>query len=986
MRLHRLGITAFGPFAGTETVGFDALGADGLFLIHGETGAGKTTVLDAVTFALFGRVPGARNDAKRLGSDHADPATRPAVEVELTVGGSRIVVARSPEWVRPKKRGTGMTTSPATASLRWVDGSGREPVTRAEEVGRVTQRLLGMTAEQFTQVVLLPQGEFARFLRAETAEREHLLEQLFDTARFGRIEAWFQERRKLARRAVAATEEQLNAVAARLAEVADLEQPEVTDPAWCAAADADLAGRFTAADTADRDAAARVDGLIRVRDSARVRAGLVRRRGDLQRRQDALRDTEGARLADQSDLDGARRAAPVQVLDTDATHAATSAAAAAAAAGKALSAALGSQAGRWVSGDPAATVAGLRELAADRRDQATRLDELVERVAVAHQAAADDQLLAGQLHECQRQLDLVLQRRDRLPGLLTTARQALEAAGAAHSRLPHTRTALAAAERAAAAGGERDRCQQALSDQQRLVQLARTTESAAREHWLDLRERRLSGMAAELAGGLIPGQDCPVCGSTAHPSPATSDAESISQDAETGSRQAAETARTALTRAEGSAAGIEQEAAAARAVAGSVPVAALRSAVEQAAGQQRDCADLAARQPDWLAEVRRLEQELAAADQRVSAAETRRVELRTRLQAREEAARQLAAEQDAARGTDLDVSARRVRLVREATAIVAAAEAVAMMATAERDAEARAVAVSQAAQRAGFTDLGQARAAAREQSEILALAARVETAAGELAAVTDGLTDPDLQGVSAAEVVDVAGAEQACAGAETVRAASRREVVLAEQAATRFADLAAAWQRAVTAHQPVRDAYDELAALTDTIDGRGQNAEGLSLRSFVLAERLDEVAAVATRRLDTMTGGRYVLSRGSGTGRKGSAGGLGIDVVDTWTGVNRPAKTLSGGESFLASLALALALADVVAAEAGGTVLDTLFVDEGFGSLDPTTLEEVMSTLEQLRAGGRVVGVVSHVADLYERIPTRLHVRKTRTGSTLHAT
>ncbi|MGZ4589081.1 MAG: AAA family ATPase, partial [Mycobacteriaceae bacterium] len=181
MRLHSLSVSAFGPFAGTETVDFDALGADGLFLLHGETGAGKTTVLDAVAFALFGTVPGARNEARRLLSDHALPQARPEVRLELTVSGRRMRLVRSPEYQRAKRRGTGTTKENASATLTWVDEPASEGLTRLDDIGRTVSQLLGMSAEQFFQVVLLPQGEFARFLRADTDDRAVLLQKLFDT-------------------------------------------------------------------------------------------------------------------------------------------------------------------------------------------------------------------------------------------------------------------------------------------------------------------------------------------------------------------------------------------------------------------------------------------------------------------------------------------------------------------------------------------------------------------------------------------------------------------------------------------------------------------------------------------------------------------------------------------------------------------------------------------------------------------------------------
>ena len=230
MRLHRLEVTAFGPYRDRQVVDFDALGADGLFLLHGDTGAGKTTLLDAVAFALYGSVPGARNDAKRLRCDTAADDVATKVVLELTVQGQRLLLERSPEYQRPKKRGEGFTTQQAKASLTWLDGvpTGQPPegLTRIDEVGRTVQRLLGMSVEQFFQVVMLPQGEFARFLRADTAEREKLLERLFGTQRFADVEKWFVDRRRERGREVEAQTLEVRDLLARVAQVSASETGE----------------------------------------------------------------------------------------------------------------------------------------------------------------------------------------------------------------------------------------------------------------------------------------------------------------------------------------------------------------------------------------------------------------------------------------------------------------------------------------------------------------------------------------------------------------------------------------------------------------------------------------------------------------------------------------------------------------------------------------------------------------------------------------
>jgi len=187
MRLHRLEVTAIGPYAGTEVLDFDDLNDGGIFLLTGPTGAGKSSILDAVCFALYGVVPGERG-VRTLRSHHADPATRPEVVLELTLAGRRYRVRRSPEWTRPKRRGSGTTKEPASASLMEVtEGQERLVSARAAEVGHTLGELLGMGSEQFMQVVLLPQGEFARFLHAKPAQRQEILVNLLGLHVYQRI-------------------------------------------------------------------------------------------------------------------------------------------------------------------------------------------------------------------------------------------------------------------------------------------------------------------------------------------------------------------------------------------------------------------------------------------------------------------------------------------------------------------------------------------------------------------------------------------------------------------------------------------------------------------------------------------------------------------------------------------------------------------------------------------------------------------------------
>ena len=276
MRLHRLEITAFGPFADTVEVDLDALSDAGLFLLTGPTGAGKTSVLDAVCFALYGDVPGDRGSAKRLRADQAAPGVRPRVELELSVAGRRLRLVRTPAWEREKLRGTGTTTEQASVVLaeRLPDGEWRTLSTRLDETGHLVGDLLGMTLTQFTQVAMLPQGRFQAFLRAKSEDRHKLLQQLFRTGRFEDVEAWLRDHRTALRRESGRLQQVVADLASRVSETADVQPPEPdtweeTLLAWA------VDRRATA--HADRD---RAEGARRDAEAteARARAALDRAR------------------------------------------------------------------------------------------------------------------------------------------------------------------------------------------------------------------------------------------------------------------------------------------------------------------------------------------------------------------------------------------------------------------------------------------------------------------------------------------------------------------------------------------------------------------------------------------------------------------------------------------------------------------------------------------------------------------------------------
>jgi exonuclease SbcC len=982
MRLHHLQVRAFGPYPREESVDFDALGADGLFLLHGHTGAGKTTLLDAVAFALFGTVPGARGETKRLRCDYAEREVSTEVRLEFTVQGHRLLIVRRPEYERAKRDGSGTTTQRAKASLTWVgpapSGHAPDGLARIDEVNRTVARLLGMSAAQFFQVVLLPQGEFARFLRAETADRERLLEQLFGAQRFADVEQWFRTARADRGRAVDQIRQDVRELLARIAQAGGVE-PDDERPAdieWLAALHTRL--HDVAVDADKEDLLARED-RVRAEQELADRRQLAERIRRVTTALATLAESQSgaaARRAAAEELSAARRCQPVllaaataQRADTELAEASRAERRASEAVGDLPEAAGDVTALRALAGALREEAGGLRRLVAEadlQRSDRARLAELGRRreqtdvrvVELANQLASLPQRLLAAHAERDAAMSAA-GRRDGLHARVTD----LRALHADAIRLPDAE-AVAATSRAASMA--------AIDAHQR-----------AREALLDARQRRLDGMAAELAGALVADQPCPVCGSEAHPAPARTTAESVGDADERIAAEAeqvanAERERTGLAAAEAQ----HRLDALVERLAGSTAED-LAEALSTAEADFAEATERAGTVPASTELVSRLEAEATGLRAEQVDAERKRAAIEAEQAGLAEAITGRAERLDAARGGFPDVAARREHLLTVVDHLDELVRTRLAREQAEQRAEQARAAVLAAAIEADFADDAAALAAARTAEAIDDLERRLVAADRQEAAARAVLAEPELAGIRIDADVDVPGAEQlveaARERADTANAALQEAQRRLDEVTELAARLTQAWQRLA----PAEARHAELVALTDVVNGRGQNAHQMSLRSYVLAARLAEVADSATRRLRRMSQGRFSFVHSSAGEPRGKRGGLGLDVLDDYSGRVRPAKTLSGGESFLASLALALGLADVVAAETGGALLDTLFIDEGFGTLDADTLDLVMDTLDELRAGGRVVGLVSHVEELRQRIPVRLRVRRARGGSTL---
>jgi DNA repair protein SbcC/Rad50 len=984
VRVHRLALTAFGPFAERVAVDLDEVGRDGLFLLWGPTGAGKTTLLDAVVYALYGTVPGARGEEKRLRSDHASDRVRTEVECEVTLGGERLLVVRRPAQERPKVKGTGVTTEQAKLTVQRWTGDGWEPVsTRVDEGSEHLRSRLGLSAEQFCQVVLLPQGDFARFLRAEPEDRGRLLRTLFDVGRFARVEDWLDEQRRTTRAGLDEVRMRASTLLARVAQVADVEVPEELAPELVGAAPPAHAGAWVhrvRLEVADRLREREEAAAAAAEEVARVDAALAAARAEEQRhtRRDRARadlarlQAEAAELVPlRAALDAGARAEPVRDVLLAAGRAAQEA--------EVAEERLQTVSRSWAAvadGRPAGTllaralrdeVAALRALIPDVAREA-ELSGLVTRStgqveALAARCATEEAALAGWPTRIAAQEALVA-----------------EAAGAA-ARLPGLTAALERARASLAAAREAEELAAGAEQQRATSATVREAWLDAREAWTDLRAQRLDGMAAELAAGLTDGADCPVCGAVEHPRPARHEGPLVTQADEDAARAVVEQREAASVAAQQAEEETERRLAALRAQAGAEPLADQERSVAAAAATEvavRGLAgSLAGAQQDLAALLTTRDTATAA----WTAAREELVQRRAELSAAEEALAEVTARLTAARGEDADLGSRMDRLDDEAERCEALVEAMSAEVRARTAAEAARRHAEERVATAGFPDLMAAADALLDAGRVDAIRSRVTEHDQQLSVVTATLAEPELADL--APRPDLAGITGFWRSATGVR----EDAVAALAAARRCTEALDGLTADLTAVEVELDerraAAEQVAALADLVNGRGANTRRMRLQSFVLAARLEQVAEVASRRLRDMSGGRYTFRHSDAQGRHGARGGLGLDVLDEYTGALRPTKTLSGGESFMASLALALGLADVVTAESGGVQIDTLFVDEGFGTLDPQSLDAVMTVLDELRRGGRTVGVISHVEELRTRITSRLEVLTGRDGSRL---
>ena len=787
MRPLKLTLSAFGPYAGTTTLPLEQLGRGGLYLVTGDTGAGKTTLFDAITYALYDHSSGGVRDGAMLRSKYADPGTPTFVELEFEVRGQRYTVRRNPEYLRPKARGEGFTTEKADAALTYADG--RPPVTKAKEVTAAVIDIIGLDYNQFSQIAMIAQGQFTRLLNATTEERSKIFRKLFRTQRYQKLQEALAEENSALTARRAALNAKLDAVLAGISYDAADPEAEVLG-ALSAQMPPDAVTPLLEGLTARQEAAAA--------QAADALAALDRQLSTLQTTLGAAEQAERQRQEVAGELAKARSTAQLESAKANTRR-------------------------KTLEALDAALTASEAELAALADADTRRVELEAEAARLAQRETALNEL-ARSLTECQHRN--------------TTARTAQEAYRQAAGRQTEVHSA-------------RDTLERAFLDAQVKAHLPRTAPTEVQ----------------------------------------VNQAKQAAAQADSAAQEASAAAREALTREQEGRAQLRKDAEALlpeRFTSPEGPVPLTVSLLKTALAEENDAlhtvqADLKQRQTKNHTDCRR-KKELEA--QRKAQAEQR-----TALEAQVTAAQQASAAAQAAVQT---LEARQA---------------------AEQIAQPQKIVALKA-----------------EQNELLA----------------------------------------------------RRKALAAQEK-----DLNARLlpnRRALADHRKLADQRDALDArwqwvnaLASTAGGTLSSKQKIRLEAYIQMNYLDRILVHANTRLMQMTAGQYELER-IGAENQRSQSGLDLGVIDHYNGTRRSVKTLSGGESFKASLALALGLSDEVQSTAGGIRLDTLFLDEGFGSLDEESLEQAIRVLSGLTEGDRLVGIISHVAALKDRIDRQVVVHKERSG------
>ena len=912
MRPLKLKISGFGPYAGTQELDFTVLGTGGLYLITGDTGAGKTTIFDAITFALFGEASGNSREPGMLRSKYAKPEDPTGVELTFAYDGKEYTVKRSPEYERAKKSGNGFTKQLAEAQLTYPDG---RIITKQREVDKAVGEIIGLTREQFSQVSMISQGDFRKLLQADTKERQKIFRDIFGTGYYVTLQNRLND------------------------EAADLHRK-------LSGAEASRQ-QYISGITCNEDSLLFLD-VKRARDGGMLTADVMELLGKLLAEDKKTQDGLAAKLAEvetrleQTNAQLTQAAAYTKAKNTLAEQQAkeTQTLAALETAKAALEAAQATIPEQETLGKQIAEIDLLLPSYDELTTKTADLRKKQKDLGTAQNAEKTAQesifALTGEITAMKAErkgLDTVSAEKEKLTG--------------EKQRLTEEKKKLQAFTQSL---GILDTQRKQLAKKQEDYRKADAQSTNKRQVYEALNKAFLDEQAGILAVGLAAGIPCPVCGSTEHPCLAVMSENAPTEEAVKQAKEAYETAQNRTNNAS----------AAASAQRGVV------SANEEKLRQEAEVLLPGIKfeevHPGVEDRVFRQARQIAALDEQITmleAREARREKLDEQIPEKENAlaaardTQTQAREQCAALATAIDETQKQIAGLQEKLRFADKAEAQAQKTALQKK----------------LADLKNALAHAQTDNN---------TAKEALAGIRSAIQQLQAQLAEGCEIETEALEEEKAALTEQKKEIADRQKELHarlttnEKAQTNIAAKAEEMAR-------LEEKYAWVRALSDTANGKISGKDKIMLETYIQTTYFDRILQRANLRLLKMSGGQYDLKRRRKAENMRGQSGLELDIVDHVNGTERSVNTLSGGEAFLASLALALGLSDEVQMSTG-IKLDTLFVDEGFGSLDSESLNKAYNTLAGLTEGNRLVGIISHVAELKERIDRQIVVIKQKTG------
>lgn len=873
MKPIQLVLSAFGPYVERTVIDFSALGEEGLFLIAGDTGAGKTTIFDAISFALYGEASGGKEKrkSKSFHSDYVSDQTETYVELTFRHRGETWWIRRNLEYQRPaKKKKDGMeTTTRQAADAQMRNEDTGEEILRMDDVNRRVRELLGLTQDQFTQTVMIAQGDFLKILTASSDDRKKLFRDLFHTNLYVDLQSRLQEKNRACADEQKALEQVILSAEGKIDPEAEFAEREIL-LSYCGQIQHTDALCALLARLIEQEKAAQEQARAQKKEAADQIGALIAAvtEGERVNRDFADWESKRARLAaltaGQGEIDAQRAA-----------------------------------------------------LAAARRAQQLETDE-----ALMRRTRRDMDAQRAALSEAQAALE---QAEKALPEAETRMKEAESRGGEIHALLAQAKQM----EDCLPMLGEVERLKAALDTQKRELQRLTADSSRTQAAYTAAQNSYYLSQAGLLARELKAGQPCPVCGSTAHPCPAQITPETVTRQVLEQAAQRRETAEKAQSDA------------------------ATRLAANRAALDERE---------DRLRALK------------IGADETQQ-----RLAARIDAVHQAAA--DRQREIDAARSAYQALDKRKTAAQSAVDAAQKQLAALEKDLRAQTEAFEQKRAAHGFEDEASYRLAKRTNADIERLDREIRNFDEQkrtLAAQTHELEDK-LSGRQRTDLAALQNRRAAAldrqAKAENAEKAMVRKLTLHESAEREIRQANAAIQKKRGKWQIIQELYTCCAGIA-----AGNPRAKLTFEAYVQQYYFRFVVAAANKRL---TDGMFTLRVMREAANRVSQSGLDLEVLDRSTGQARDVSTLSGGESFLASLALALGLSDAVQSQSGQIRMDAMFIDEGFGSLDENALRSSIDVLLELADGKRLIGIISHVQELEERIDKQIVVTKTPNGSTV---